>query len=525
MRFARSGMPRWVGAVAPFLVRRRCSGWRRHIVRCLASVSCVAACGCGQHDASDPSFSIGSYAVPVPGCEGHSYAACDVADTACQRGLFDLVRCVRETTSGEMVPVETITASQYRDRLLDSSSQDEVPENQGAYEKTLVFLGLASTGDLSIDRQVETLVKTVPAYYSSETKTITVVEADATVVDPTPVSEKTRSSTLAHEIVHALQDQQYDLSKIDPPDGASYDERLSRKTRVEGEAEFYQMMLFAAFSGVAQDHADYPRHFDRAAEYALQKYSSDSPYLIAPRIFPYNYGGRFCYLQFADGGRAGVDGWFADPPLATIPYILSSDGIVIASLSPVREAAPAPAEDATLVFEDTLGAWLVYEMLQARSKEAIDPLTQVAGWRGDRLWVYAAAEGRDAALIWRIRWDNSNSASAFANRAKSKPIEDRGVPNQCRTFYRETDSWLVAVSDGLDVARWLDAAKAPPADSTDAGPGDAGVHGRDADLGTGEDGGSNPGAPTSTVAPVPPVPLVARRPLVLPVQPRRRQRP
>ena len=177
----------------------------------------VMPSSCGD-DHGGTSTGNANYAVPIPGCESYAYAACDILQPSCQNDVLELVKCIRQTPGGTMVPVQTITSSQYRDALSTQSAADTNSADMNALEKPLVLVGLTSPSDLTSANQVDVQVNTVPAFYSPAAKCIVIVAPDATVTTQPP-SRETTTLTLAHEFVHALQDQQYDLLASSPDGG------------------------------------------------------------------------------------------------------------------------------------------------------------------------------------------------------------------------------------------------------------------------------------------------------------------
>src|SRR5664280_519113 len=297
-----------------------------------ASVIGLGGTACGSSDnRSSGGSPLDNYSVPIKGCEQYSYSACDITAPECQANIFELVKCVRQTPDGVLPPITTITAAEYQDQLAQSSS-DLNPDDLKRHETALVMLGLASPGDLTVSNQVSVLVNTVSAYYSDDDQKVTIIRSETT---PTPAELHSQSITLAHELVHALQDQGYGLKKFHSDHSATYDANLASDSVVEGEAILYETMLRAAFDGLTPDKVNYAERFTSAADYVLNKYATDSPFLITPRVFPYFYGGPYVYLQLQATGRPGIDALFASPPVASLPYILSQTSIVEPSLNPV----------------------------------------------------------------------------------------------------------------------------------------------------------------------------------------------
>jgi hypothetical protein len=437
---------------------------------CLLAGLASTACGSdSQHTASSP---LDNYGVPIAGCEQYGYDACDITTASCQANLFGLVQCVRKTPEGTLPPVTIITPAQYQDSLTQGSSQLN-PDDLKRYEAALVLLGLASPGDLTVSNQVNVLVTTVSAYYTSDEKKVYVIRPDT---PQTAADLHAQSTTLAHEFVHALQDQAFDLKQFETGHSGSYDANLATRSVVEGEAILYETMIRAAFDGLTPDQVNYTERFVNAAQQLLQRYATDSPYLITPRIFPYFYGGPYVYLQLLAAGRPGVDSLFASPPPASLPYIVSQGSIVDTPLDPVTNAAPTSVSGATLFAEDTLGAWLTYETLNHISASSQSPSEVVGGWRGDRLWIYNDGTTTNVAVIWRVRWSTQGDATHFVdvtNASNAPRPSDTSAASRV-ALLADGDAVVVAVSGSFDISDWEATAIATP----------TGSNGPDFDAGT-----------------------------------------
>ncbi len=439
-----------------------------------AGLAC-SACS-SDNETAQGSSPIGDYGIPIAGCEQYSTSACDITLPSCQSNIFNLVKCVRKTPAGTLPPVETITTTQYQDSLTQSSS-DLNPDDLKRHEAALVMLGLASPGDLTVSNQVDVLVTTVSAYYSSDDKKVTIVRPDT---PPTAAEMPQRCTTLAHEFVHALQDQAYDLKQFHTDHDATYDADLASDSIVEGEAVLYETMIRAAFDGLTPDEVDYTERFANAATYLLNQYSSDSPYLMTPRIFPYFYGGPYVYLELQASGRPGIDSLFANPPPASLAYIVSQTSVVDTPLNPVTDAAPNPVSGTTLFAEDTLGAWLTYEYLSHASSVTQTPLQAVSGWRGDHLWIYNDGTTTNVAMIWRVRWSSPSEVSNFINVTNAAVAPSpSGTGSASRiAFSFNGDAIVVAVTGTFNLGDWQTTATIPGSGTNSTGSGaDAGTAG------------------------------------------------
>ena len=133
-------------------------------------------------------------------------------------------------------------------------------------------------------------------------------------------SSRTRASigpaekiTYAHEYTHALQDQRFTLRDITGDAKDQGDRGLARTTLVEGDATLL-MSLWAQQHLTPAELAQVATAVDPASEAILAKMPA---ILRETLLFPYTQGLQLTLGAFQQGGYAGVDQLFANPPDTT----------------------------------------------------------------------------------------------------------------------------------------------------------------------------------------------------------------
>lgn len=117
--------------------------------------------------------------------------------------------------------------------------------------------------------------------------------------------------TTAHEITHALQDQVFDLVKLQEDAEGDDDAALAMLSLIEGDAVLTQQLW-------AQRHLTAEEIAQAAGEASGGDTLSEAPdYLRESLFFPYAEGGRFVADLYRTGGQDAVDDAFADPPTST----------------------------------------------------------------------------------------------------------------------------------------------------------------------------------------------------------------
>lgn len=217
-------------------------------------------------------------------------------------------------------------------------------------------------------------------------------------------------ATLAHELVHALQDQHYDLGprlKYRPESG---DAPGSIQALAEGDAT--SAMLDVMLASVGKTALDLPerRMTEMMEAQVMGSVESVPPVLKAALIAPYIDGLRFVNSLRRRGGWAEVDRVWKNPPVTT-EQLLHLDKY---DLHEPPLAVPLPPLDALgggfrVAFSDLMGEQTLRILLEqsASGREARDG---AAGWGGDRMTLLSRSrEGRDEWLVtWRIRFDGEH---------------------------------------------------------------------------------------------------------------------
>ncbi|MEZ3143343.1 Hvo_1808 family surface protein [Halobaculum sp. MBLA0143] len=244
----------------------------------------------------------------------------------------------------------------------------------------------------------------VAGYYDAASNEIVVVGGSRPRID---------TRTLAHELVHALQNQHFGGRR---PDG--HDARTAYTGLVEGDARYvdtlyaercdteWSCLPTPTDDGDGGDGVDYDRG------------------LFAVVYQPYADGAGFVHALHERGGWDAVNAAYGDPPVSTEqtihPEAYPDERPVAVTVTDRSGPAWERVESRTL---GELGAftalWGAGAVPRERYYEADGPYSSrtyaaeaSTGWAGDRLVAYA--DGDRAAYVWKLRWDTTADARAFA---------------------------------------------------------------------------------------------------------------
>ena len=221
-----------------------------------------------------------------------------------------------------------------------------------------------------------------------------------------------RWATLAHELVHALQDQYYDLGERVEYREDGTDEQSAIHALAEGDATSAMFDFLNGEPATEMSESALGLMFRGSAAVSS---GGDVPELLKRSLVsPYIDGLGLVHWARRRGGWQAVDAIWRRPPTSTEqvlhPEKWESNEPAVAVALP-----PGPATGWRVDYRDVLGEQslrLVFEewMPRFRAEEA------AAGWGGDRVAVYS--KGSAHALAWRIVFDDeaaaSRAATAFA---------------------------------------------------------------------------------------------------------------
>jgi hypothetical protein len=237
--------------------------------------------------------------------------------------------------------------------------------------------------------------------------------ADSTMYMADDLADSEASATLAHELVHALQDQRWSLGERSKYRAGQGDLSEAVSALAEGDATsaMFDVMIARAAPSSGKTAIDLP---DDTFIEQIRQAMSQGPGGAAPHVMrsslaaPYIYGTIFVHQLRRRGGWNAVNSAWDRAPTTT-EQLLHLDKF-LAHEPPVPVAAPtfaalgagwkASDEDT----EGELGARLAFE-------EWMDPATAAdtsAGWGGDR--GVLVTNGERIAFGWDLQYDRSSNA-------------------------------------------------------------------------------------------------------------------
>ena len=248
-------------------------------------------------------------------------------DSSCQTRLFALAGCLRGEAPGSLPPITVVSEADFAAMQTAEAAMSAPQPHLATWDWALSSLKVIQPGGLAVETMVSQFVKSVWGLYRSDTsKDILIVDHGA------EFDEASASPVLVHEMVHALQDREVDLTQFKTTFGKSDDSSLAARSVTEGEARMHETRYRASVLGLDPAAVDWARRFDNAVavdeKYLLMQ---PSPLTATSMAFPYEWGARYVYNRWALDSMSGVHGLFLAPPVTTRVLMASADATSIQS--------------------------------------------------------------------------------------------------------------------------------------------------------------------------------------------------
>jgi len=331
------------------------------------------------------------------------------------------VEAVRCLEFEEDVDVEIRTRAEFR----NESELWNVTESERRFENVAYeALMLVGADEDAVEVQRENLGAGVGGYYEPSTDSLVVVSDD-------PDAVQFSEPVLAHELVHALQDQQFNLTRYD---ARTIDDANAENGLIEGDAGYveaiYENACDGVWSGTCRTDAGGQPSSDDLANVPL--------YLLSYQ--PYSDGPAFVQHLRGEGNWSAVDRAYDRAPNTSqeVMYPQRYPNETTQNLSAPNRTADrweqlsVPGRpDYGIAGEPALFTMFVAPAFESGSNEFVEPNEFIQGgqnsldpydysseitdgWDGDRLTPYRNADN-ETGYVWELAWESSGDAEEFAS--------------------------------------------------------------------------------------------------------------
>ena len=390
-----------------------------------------------------------------------------------KRAFEKLLPSMRKLPFKSEVKRDVTAREQLQAMLVKEIDEDMTPAEFRAGELGMKALGFFPRSFKLKEVMTRVYSEEIAAFYDTKTKTMHLIkEPEAKAKKPLTFLERLMGKTqgfdkdenktvIAHELTHALADQNFDIESLQKAAKHDDDRTLALSALIEGEATLTmigaQMKDWNGSTIAKIPSADLDRVFGwliPLMPLMSGKSLREAPVILSESmIFPYLRGMVFCARLTNDGGWDALDAAYRKPPLSTEQiihpekYQAKPDFPTAIDLGAL-DAVPGWKEAGrNVVGEMQLGVLL----RRYQGKKAAD------GWDGDK---YAVFEGSDdrLGLVWLSTWDTDDDAreflAAYARFQTSKLDPDAKPPETVADTIRRSNlgADYAVVRRGRDVA-------------------------------------------------------------------------
>ncbi len=304
------------------------------------------------------------------------------------------------------------TKDEIEQSVIHDLDENTPPEEFEASQKTLLKLGLVNGSFRLRDYVVQLLREQVAGFYEPKTK-------EFYLAAWLPVADQKR--VIAHELVHALQDQHFDLRRFeDWPKGDS-DAELAVHALIEGEATLVMIEYDFEQQGMKLDMNKVGALTDNMIEQDTDSDAKAYPVLAnAPKVlkenlqFPYIYGAGFVGAVLKNRSWQALDSSYTNLPAST-EQIMHPERFLIRD-NPVKIDIPdlsgSLGPNWKKADSDVNGEFgylvALAEFLPKRTAR-----NAAAGWGGDRYALYEDKTTGALVLAQYTTWDTERDAREF----------------------------------------------------------------------------------------------------------------
>lgn len=246
------------------------------------------------------------------------------------------------------------------------------------------------------------------ASYSPLDKRVLLLQADP------KEREYGRESLVTHELVHALQDQHFDLLRLLLVRPYNFDRTEALFSVIEGDAMNVQRRLEAGEDWTRRSLEDLTRSEDeRFGDYRREIGAVFPPLLTETFIFRYRDGVRFVEAIRRKGGGRAVNELFERPP-ASSEQVLHPEKYLAGEVprSVVVNVQGFAAQGWSSVIAATPLGEIGIRGLLLKSLSQKEAVRVAAGWGGDDAYLFEGTK-RAPVFVWQTMWDSPGDATEF----------------------------------------------------------------------------------------------------------------
>ncbi|HWC95576.1 MAG TPA: hypothetical protein VG456_02470 [Candidatus Sulfopaludibacter sp.] len=305
------------------------------------------------------------------------------------------------------VPCDFITKEKVNEFLRKRVQEDSKPEEIRAEELTLKKFGFVPQDFDLAKSTIDLLTEQAAAFYDYNKKKLFITETS---------SKEPQEPVLAHELSHAIADQNFNLAKFVKAGRKSDDGSTARLAVMEGQATWLMSEYLARKNGQSLESspdlvAAMSSTSDAGDGSQFPVYDKSPLYLRLTLIFPYTKGMLFQDAVLRRDKEASFSEVFRNPPLST-QQILHPDKY-FSGVKPTDPQVPDPhLHGYKGLVGGSLGE-LEHQILLEQYGSKEESADIAPHWRGCNFELLENKKAGRVVLLYASEWDSEESARKF----------------------------------------------------------------------------------------------------------------
>jgi len=308
--------------------------------------------------------------------------------------------------------------------IVDRANEEYPPEEVAAEALLLKRLRLIPRDMDLRGFMLDLLTEQIAGFYDPRTKTFYIADW---------IPPELQKPVMAHELTHALQDQQFDLEKyLSPKDDEDDDQVLAQSSVIEGEGLLMMLAYTIEPFGRKIDDLDIielNRLQRPMVEAEYPTFASAPTYLKEMLLFPYTYGANFVQKFIQTRSWKALDLLYQDFPESS-EQILHPEKAMQQPDPPTEVPILEPDRPANLdlAYDNVLGEFGLYLYLANRIGEEAAQAA-AAGWDGDHVALFLDKWQKETLTLNSV-WDSDADAEEFFDAVKRAVSQFDGETTQ-----------------------------------------------------------------------------------------------
>ncbi len=345
---------------------------------------------------------------------------------------------LRETSEIRKLPVlrsvksGAQTRAEIEQMLIKNLNENSTPEQMRASSLALRKFGLAPADFDLRSFIIKLYTEQVAGYYEPKTQQFYLADW---------ISLDEQKPVMAHELTHALQDQHFNLRRLEKWPKHDSDAELAAHALVEGDATVVMMQYImrsplrqlAMFKSMVTGGSSATEQIEKAPRV-----------LRETLLFPYTQGSFFASEIYKRGGWELVSKSYEYLPKST-EQILHPEKY-FAREEPLakiewKNISGFLGKNWKMIDHDVNGEWGYYLILDQFIQSTDESRRAVAGWNGDRYVLYEGPTKDDVLIAQYTYWDTEQDAQEFFDAYTKRTTKRYGTePSMLASGAREWKS-------------------------------------------------------------------------------------